>query len=290
MSPVEDAGPEGPPRSSALAIWALYAGGGGLLSALGMMLFAMSDSAVVFFGLLCLLGFLLGLIFGLIALMRHHPGRGNAIAGVALGAVGLLAVVLFPMFARARGGCCYNSCMSNVKQIQLGLIMYASDYNQMYPPAATDKGVPVYWPSLVLPYIKAEQIFLCPSDEVVTGSIVLPKPNDPTNLSYGRNSFMGTKGLSDAAIKYPDEMMGVIDAVSPTITYNAPYAVIQARIAKDGLPANARHAYGDTSPRGCNQSFMDGHVKWIAFANIPDPAGGSPPPGSAAKHFWQGKD
>jgi hypothetical protein len=35
---------------------------------------------------------------------------------------------------------------------------------------------------------------------------------------------------------------------------------------------------------------MDGHVKWIMFANIPDPAGGSPPPKSPAKHYWQGTD
>jgi prepilin-type processing-associated H-X9-DG protein len=192
--------------------------------------------------------------------------------------------MMFPVFARRPAKASQNNCLSNVKQIQLGLIMYASDNNQMYPPASADKGVPVYWPTTVYPYIKNTQIYLCPSDAVATGSIVLPAPNNPTNISYGRNSFMGTPGFSDATCKYPAEMLGVIDAVAPSLNYEATLTDMQAQIVKDGLITNTRHN------NGCNQSYMDGHVKWIAFDNIPGPPGGSPPPGSAAKHYWQGSN
>jgi prepilin-type processing-associated H-X9-DG protein len=281
----DDAAPEGQPRSSALATWALYAGLVGLLSALatiGSVTFG--GLAPDLFGLLCLLGLAIGLVFGVIALARRHPGRGNAIAAVVLVAAGLLWVAL-PFFPRARADCCCSDCcVSSLKQIQLGLTMYASDNNQRYPPAAADDGTGLYWPSLILPYIKDVQIFLCPSDTIITGCIVLPPPNRVTNMSYGRNSFMGTPGFSDAMCTYPAEMLGVIDAVSPTINYDAPFSLVHKEIGSLSPPVTIRH------DSGCNQSYMDGHVGWIAFTNIPDTFSGSPPAKSAAKHYWQGTD
>jgi prepilin-type processing-associated H-X9-DG protein len=103
-------------------------------------------------------------------------------------------------------------------------------------------------------------------------------------LSYGLNSCVGTGKLTDAKITYPAEMLGLMDAVAYTIPYDATLAGARGRITADGTKRTARHS------EGCNQSYMDGHVKWIAFDNIPDPAGGTHPAKSEAKHYWQGTD
>jgi prepilin-type processing-associated H-X9-DG protein len=252
-----------------------YRGGSGLAA----MAFVLGVIGLVFFPLA-----LIGLILGIIALALGRPGRSMATGAIVLGLLApLLAAVFFPVFAQPRAKASQNPCLSNVKQMQLGLIMYASDNNQTYPPLEGYYGS-MYWPTAILPYIKNVQIFLCPSDTIVTGSIVLPPPNNPTNISYGRNSFMGLPGISDAKITYPAEMLGVMDAVSPTLNYNAPFSIVQKEIGSMTEPVTIRHN------SGCNQSYMDGHVKWIAFANIPDTISGSPPPGSVNKHYWQGKD
>jgi hypothetical protein len=163
--------------------------------------------------------------------------------------VGAAAMILYPVFDR---GCwCgdqrQNDCLSNVKQIHLGLVMYASDHDQMYPPDRRGTGTSaVYWPSAILPYVKNVQIFLCPSDTIVTGSIELPATGPVANLSYGRNSYVGTPGLSDAKITYPAEMLGVMDAVAYSISHNGTLAGVRAQITTDGTADTARAATSRT--------------------------------------------
>ena len=71
--------------------------------------------------------------------------------------VGILAAILFPVFAKARENARLAVCESNVKQIELGLVQYAQDYNK-YPPSAAG------YKAAVFPYIKSEQVFHCPDD------------------------------------------------------------------------------------------------------------------------------
>ena len=49
---------------------------------------------------------------------------------VVIAIIAILAAILFPVFAKAREKARQASCQSNLKQISLGCIMYASDYDQ----------------------------------------------------------------------------------------------------------------------------------------------------------------
>ncbi len=71
--------------------------------------------------------------------------------------IGILAAILFPVFAKSREQARLASCESNVKQIELGMIEYSQDNNK-YPSSAAG------YKSAVFPYIKAEQVFHCPTD------------------------------------------------------------------------------------------------------------------------------
>lgn len=46
---------------------------------------------------------------------------------VVIAIIAILAAILFPVFARAREKARQTSCLSNVKQLTLGCLMYAQD-------------------------------------------------------------------------------------------------------------------------------------------------------------------
>src|SRR5262249_15795329 len=49
----------------------------------------------------------------------------------------ILAAILFPVFAQARAKARQAACLSNMKQIGLGLMMYAQDYDETLPGNST---------------------------------------------------------------------------------------------------------------------------------------------------------
>jgi prepilin-type N-terminal cleavage/methylation domain-containing protein/prepilin-type processing-associated H-X9-DG protein len=226
---------------------------------------------------------------------------------VVIAIIAILAAILFPVFARAKAKAKQNNCLSNVKELQLAMLMYVSDWNQTYPIDGTCCGSSTsYWPNFIFQYVKNVQLFICPSDTVVGGCINLGLPaQSPDMISYGRNSYLtgGGNASNPAAnvadtepiIQYPAEMLGIMDAVQFTIptlyatmwtSGKTTFATTLAAITSDSTANTARHNLG------CNMSYLDGHAKWIAFANIPDPTQptGTTFNGITNRHFWYGID
>jgi len=52
---------------------------------------------------------------------------------VVIAIISILAAILFPVFARARESARRASCLSNLKQMGLGMIQYTQDYDERYP-------------------------------------------------------------------------------------------------------------------------------------------------------------
>ena len=72
---------------------------------------------------------------------------------VVIAIIAILAAILFPVFAQAREKARAISCLSNLKQVGIGLMMYTQDYDETYPIAAWQKvtgtgsnGRPTYAP------------------------------------------------------------------------------------------------------------------------------------------------
>ncbi len=93
---------------------------------------------------------------------------------VVIAIIAILAAILFPVFGRARENARRSSCQSNLKQIGLGMLQYAQDYDEQF--ASTQYGPTgnnehwysdnsnIYkWMDAIYPYVKSEQIFDCPS-------------------------------------------------------------------------------------------------------------------------------
>jgi prepilin-type N-terminal cleavage/methylation domain-containing protein len=52
---------------------------------------------------------------------------------VVIAIIAILAAILFPVFAQAREKARATACLSNMKQLALGLQMYAQDYDEVFP-------------------------------------------------------------------------------------------------------------------------------------------------------------
>ena len=94
---------------------------------------------------------------------------------VVIAIIAILAAILFPVFAQAREKARGISCISNQKQIGLGVMMYAQDYDETVIPWLTateyagQKRIERLWTGKIQPYIKnggnfpADGVMRCPS-------------------------------------------------------------------------------------------------------------------------------
>jgi prepilin-type N-terminal cleavage/methylation domain-containing protein/prepilin-type processing-associated H-X9-DG protein len=121
--------------------------------------------------------------------MRKHRGFTLIELLVVIAIIAILAAILFPVFARAREAARKATCLSNLKQIDLACLMYAQDYDEVLPAAASDGyafqhpldpanagmtmsdaesaglGSPDCWQlaDLITPYVKSLDLFMCPT-------------------------------------------------------------------------------------------------------------------------------
>ncbi|MDR3709697.1 MAG: DUF1559 domain-containing protein [Capsulimonadaceae bacterium] len=90
---------------------------------------------------------------------------------VVIAIIAILAAILFPVFATAREKARQASCASNEKQIALGLVQYAQDYDEFMPcgyqcaNCNSSNLLGLGWAGQVYPYIKSAKTFVCPSDQ-----------------------------------------------------------------------------------------------------------------------------
>jgi prepilin-type N-terminal cleavage/methylation domain-containing protein/prepilin-type processing-associated H-X9-DG protein len=107
---------------------------------------------------------------------------------VVIAIIAILASILFPVFARARENARRSSCQSNLKQIGLGVAQYAQDYDEKLM-SGTVNSAGNGWAGQSLPYIKSQQIFVCPSDDNPQAE----------KISYAFNqNILGTNGIRGA--------------------------------------------------------------------------------------------
>jgi prepilin-type N-terminal cleavage/methylation domain-containing protein/prepilin-type processing-associated H-X9-DG protein len=87
---------------------------------------------------------------------------------VVIAIIAILAAILFPVFAQAREKARQASCLSNMKQMSLGVLMYTQDYDEKFPKAQHldnyNNGWANSWAVVTQPYVKNYGVYRCPSD------------------------------------------------------------------------------------------------------------------------------
>lgn len=130
--------------------------------------------------------------------MRRRIGFTLIELLVVIAVIAILAAILFPAFAQAREKARETTCLSNLKQIGTGVIMYLQDWDGTYPlnrlyalPGGATCGQKVLtWKTETLPYVKNIEVYRCPSNpanrqlDETQGAESLGYPAFPISYSY----------------------------------------------------------------------------------------------------------
>jgi len=219
--------------------------------------------------------------------------------------IAIIAAILFPVFAQAREKARQTACLSNGRQIGLGLIMYLQDYDEQFPPA--DYGAPVTSPpytqfawysgaggsvfyppccfDLLQPYEKNVQIHKCPSDGSGIPTALTLKVNgagQPVQpLSYALNryffynysTFTFSPAAANALASIPTPANRIFVTESVSSLGRELIGPSNLNLVTNGQPPLlTRHTAGGV------YLYADGHAKWHKMPASWDPtsAGGIP--------------
>ncbi|HTQ11197.1 MAG TPA: prepilin-type N-terminal cleavage/methylation domain-containing protein [Fimbriimonadaceae bacterium] len=88
---------------------------------------------------------------------------------VVIAIIAILAAILFPVFAQAKAAAKRTASMSNMKQVGIAAMMYATDDDDVFP--LTERGGDVsdaaeyYWGDMIWPYMKNWQVITAPGEQ-----------------------------------------------------------------------------------------------------------------------------
>lgn len=176
---------------------------------------------------------------------------------VVIAIIGILAGILLPVLSRARESARSTQCASNVKQIGMGLIMYANENSEAFPSSTADAMLSL---NLLFPnYISDQRVFKCPSDTFVTAAtnalVAVNTKFTKNQCSYGYDYTHTQADDADVAI-LADRPRNAPGATTPTANTNSPN--------HGGTVGTV--AVGDTAGRGQNVLYLDGHVEFMSTA------------------------
>jgi prepilin-type N-terminal cleavage/methylation domain-containing protein/prepilin-type processing-associated H-X9-DG protein len=198
---------------------------------------------------------------------------------VVIAIIAILAAILFPVFAQAREKARQSVCLSNMRQVGLGLSMYAQDYDEVLPYTPSswvgnwgDPKTPPNFLSVLVPYTKNKVVFVCPS--AVDASVVYGKTASCTALSC--NNVQGNQvvmGRPLSVIPAPSDIIFLDEnrfrshsaALRPGLT-DAKKGYYQSWHWDQGPEKSEQ--YNSLHSSGGNLVFADGHAKYKAYKAI----------------------
>jgi len=217
---------------------------------------------------------------------------------VVIAIIAILAAILFPVFAQAKAAAKKTSCLSNDKQLSLAALMYANDYDDMFPYQATgDPGLTYYgepyvngamdpsaatnWDRGIYPYVKSFGLYLCPvaTDQdgqdgwgcyETTGTL----KGQPTSFcnSYGMNAVAAGKSSTSMPAPANTVLMSELSqkqktsAAIPSWQYFGSASTLCPNVigapGSNYCPEGTDGPTTDVNHMGGNYGFSDGHSKF----------------------------
>lgn len=133
---------------------------------------------------------------------------------VVIAIIAILAAILFPVFAQARDKARQTACLSNSKQIALGMMMYVQDYDETYAMGGYNvNGQNSRWYRDMHPYVKNIEVYRCPNK---TGGNFSPTLQAPSaTFPVGGPSSPGGFGMNVTLAVFPYNPSGTTPWTPP---------------------------------------------------------------------------
>jgi prepilin-type N-terminal cleavage/methylation domain-containing protein len=222
---------------------------------------------------------------------------------VVIAIIAILAAMLLPALAAAKGRAYATQCNSNLKQLQMGWIMYANDASDVMVPnspsgstglswvgngvmtwsATSDNtNVTLYRTNLIAPYMGGQLgVYRCPADNI-------PSDNGQRIRTYSMQSQVGGKGpvyMNQAYAKFYTKMGDIVGFPGPSDliifveesgldlgTGSGMDGWLQIDNAFNATPGTYTQAHFPDVPGayhkwGCGMSFADGHSEIHVWRN-----------------------
>ena len=201
---------------------------------------------------------------------------------VVIAIIAILAAMLLPALSAARERARASSCTSNLKQLSLGMALYAADFDDGIPPwyhlGHQDNG---FWYDRLMPYIantaeakyrpegKTYTAFSCPSQ---------PFEYEENFICYGLNIIASPGRIPSSARNQRGWVNKIGNIADPSETSQiADYRPHELGKYGYGYSDLATCAYGEedkfvmSNPhnKGFNVSFHDGHVEYFNAPSTP---------------------
>ena len=225
---------------------------------------------------------------------------------VVIAIIAILAAILFPVFAQAREKARQTSCLSNLKQLTVGGLMYSQDYDEKYF-AYVNAAAGYLWDTGFETYIKNKQVHLCPDAASFTGKSANGNSQwgnvNSAWIGFGYTSSYGMNGwlyYGDAAnpvrpdgidltINCGTQLSAVVSPAKTAWFGDAYWIDAWPRTAIPGVPATSLQQCNpkkldfttndptsnglwrfcmDRHSGGINLAYTDGHAKWSKGENL----------------------
>lgn len=199
---------------------------------------------------------------------------------VVIAIIAILAAILFPVFAKAREKARQISCLSNQKQLGLGVMQYLQDYDEKYPCIRgvdpTWSSIQSGWASQIYPYVKSVNVYACPDDNTI---------NATQKVSYHMNYYVYCYDYGGGIDNSSGATMSEFTASASTFLLYEVYDPNNyggAQTDPSATPITTANAAGGTSgdfyfvptrhdsssTYSTNYVAADGHVKFLPYQAV----------------------
>ncbi|HEV2692393.1 MAG TPA: prepilin-type N-terminal cleavage/methylation domain-containing protein [Verrucomicrobiae bacterium] len=185
---------------------------------------------------------------------------------VVIAIIAILAALLLPALSHAKSRAWSIRCVSNLRQIGIGMRLYADDFAELYPESGTtipwdtvdapppDGSGTMSWMQQIISFTVTTNLYHCPADLKSSYSYFNSARAAYVSLGNNRGSVNNRKILSPASFVLSGDTVDFdpLDADKDDYTHNCVGG------EANGTPALA----WQTHNLGQNILFADGHARW----------------------------